>query len=67
MIITDQCKAFGDELIFFLKQSKVEQEHRLLGIILTVDEYWKCRMGTSAVGPVNALVEWVPYETFSST
>jgi len=45
-------------MILFLEMSQLEQEYRLGDTIPNVEEYWFCRMGTSAVGPCMAVVEY---------
>lgn len=48
---------FLDEVKFFLRESQKEQEIRLAGKLGTVEQYWNCRMGTSAVGVCLAMIE----------
>lgn len=48
-----------DEMKFFFEQSRVEQEYRLNDVVPTLEEYWACRMGTSAVAPCVAMAEYV--------
>jgi hypothetical protein len=44
-----QCQRFYDEIARFMVASETEQRARLRGDIPTLKEYWKFRLGTSAV------------------
>jgi hypothetical protein len=45
------------EMIFFMEMSDVEQRRRLNVEIPTIEEYWTCRLGTSAVGVTTVMFE----------
>ncbi|RAL64505.1 hypothetical protein DID88_001980 [Monilinia fructigena] len=47
-----------EELLFFMDCSEIEQRVRLSEKLPTVEEYWRCRMGTSAVGVTTAMNEF---------
>ena len=55
----DQRKLFLDEMSFFMEMSEAEQQSRLDARIPTVDEFWKFRMGATAVGVCLAVLEYV--------
>ena len=44
-----QCQRFHDEMARFMTASEDEQAGRLTGHIPSLDEYWRFRLGTSAV------------------
>jgi len=44
-----QCQRFHDEMARFMAASEDEQAGRLTGHIPSLDEYWRFRLGTSAV------------------
>ncbi|KAF4121953.1 hypothetical protein GMORB2_1793 [Geosmithia morbida] len=46
---TSQCQRFYDEVAQFMNASEYEQSGRLNGHIFSLEEYWKFRLGTSAV------------------
>jgi hypothetical protein len=52
-----QRQVFMDEMLFFMKMSEVEQQTQLEHETPTIDQYWECRMGTSAVGVCLAVQE----------
>ncbi|KAL6695225.1 isoprenoid synthase domain-containing protein [Trichoderma pleuroticola] len=54
----EQRKRFLREMEFFIQKSQLEQKSRLDGCILSLDEYWDIRMGTSAVGVIMAVNEF---------
>ncbi|PNP54756.1 hypothetical protein THARTR1_04961 [Trichoderma harzianum] len=54
----EQRKRFLREMEFFIRKSQLEQKSRLDGCILSLDEYWDIRMGTSAVGVIMAVNEF---------
>lgn len=56
---TAQRKRFLQEMDFFIQKAQLEQKSRLDGRILSLEEYWDIRMGTSAVGVIMAVNEWV--------
>jgi hypothetical protein len=45
----NQCQRFHDEMARFMAASEDEQAGRLTGHIPSLDEYWRFRLGTSAV------------------
>ena len=45
------------EIEFFLEMSEQEQRVRLAQKVPTLEEYWRIRIGTSAVGVMIASVE----------
>ena len=49
-----QRKILMREILFFLKMSEREQK---VQYVPSVEEYWRCRMGTSAVGVCAAVLE----------
>ncbi|RYC58007.1 hypothetical protein CHU98_g8203 [Xylaria longipes] len=46
---SQQCQRFFDEIAQFMSASQIEQKYRLMGHLPTLEEYWKFRLGTSAV------------------
>lgn len=54
----NQCQRFYDEIARFMVASEVEQRARLRGEIPTLGEYWKFRLGTSAVYIGSAVGEY---------
>ncbi|EHK21849.1 uncharacterized protein TRIVIDRAFT_53145 [Trichoderma virens Gv29-8] len=54
----EQRKRFLQEMDFFIQKAQVEQKSRLDGRILSLEEYWDIRMGTSAVGVIMAVNEF---------
>lgn len=55
-----------NEFIFFIHKSEVEQRLRLKEDMVTVDEFAKYRLGTSAVRVVLAINEYVLYSDVPS-
>jgi hypothetical protein len=53
----DQRERLLGELIFFMDTTENEQRRRLGEDLPTLDEYARCRMGTSAVSVVSAFNE----------
>jgi hypothetical protein len=51
-------KIFYDSLMFFMEGSEGEQRERLQGIIPTLEEYWKNRLGSGAVPTCLALIQY---------
>lgn len=45
------------EMLFFMDMSELEQKRKLRNEIPTLEEYWACRMGTSACGVTTAMCE----------
>lgn len=45
------------EMVFFMETSDVEQRRRLNDEVPTIEEYWACRLGTSAVGVTTVMFE----------
>lgn len=58
ILSTEQRKRFVAELSYFIEKSKVEQSLRLAGHIISLEEFWAFRLGTSAVGFVLCLNEY---------
>lgn len=54
----NQRRRFFDEIIRFTEASEAEQRSRLRGNILTLEEYWSLRLGTSAVYISSAMSEF---------
>jgi hypothetical protein len=54
-----QRRVFFEEVRRFVEMTQREQEIRLSGRIPSVGEYWEYRMGTSAVGTLMGLIEYV--------
>ena len=52
-----QCKRLFNEIARLVDNSQLEQDLRLKDCIPTIQEYWKFRMGTSAVGVALAALE----------
>ena len=52
-----QRQLFYDEMLFFIEAAKEEQAVRLRDEIPSVEEYWRTRLGTSAVGVCNVMIE----------
>ena len=46
-------------MMLFIQMSEVEQNTRLSGRIPTLNEYWTCRMGTSAVGVCLGMLDYI--------
>ena len=53
----EQRQAFLDEMTLYLEACAQEQEARQRGEVLSVEEYWTLRKGTSAVGLCTSLAE----------
>ena len=53
----EQRQRFVDELQIFMVQSEVEQRLRLRKNLTSLEEFWKYRLGTSAVGVVLCAIE----------
>lgn len=45
----EQRQRFYTEIVYFMRMSRIEQNIRLAGRLPSLEEYWKFRMGTSAV------------------
>ncbi|TAQ88585.1 hypothetical protein B7494_g3094 [Chlorociboria aeruginascens] len=54
----EQRQMVFEELKYYIHTTQTEQEIKLSGRIPSVKEYWKARMGTSAVGVCEAVVEY---------
>jgi hypothetical protein len=54
----DQRKMVYDEMMFFMNMSEQEQRLRLSGTIPSIDEFWRYRLGSSAVSVCLALNEF---------
>ncbi len=55
----DQRRRLLVEMEVFMETSELEQKTRLNDTLPTVESYWSCRMGTSAVGVCLAVNEYV--------
>ncbi|KAA6411299.1 MAG: hypothetical protein FRX48_04579 [Lasallia pustulata] len=53
-----QRESFLNELVYFVRMTKVEQRFQCSKEFPTVEEYLDCRLGTSAVGPCLAMTEY---------
>ncbi|MCJ1401215.1 hypothetical protein MMC11_004427 [Xylographa trunciseda] len=53
----EQRQVFLDEMILYLEACEQEQEARQRGEVLSIEEYWALRTGTSAVGLCTSLAE----------
>lgn len=56
-VLLGQRKLFGKELMFFLDMSECEQRFQLGEDVPSREDYWRYRMGTSAVGSLAAILE----------
>ena len=61
----DQCQRLYDEIEYFMSKSEVEQKVVLSGQVPTLSNYWKFRMGTSAVRVALAVNEYVLFDLFN--
>ena len=55
----EQRQLFSREMEFYIRETSQEQRRRLTHYLPSVSEYWQCRMGTSAVNPCTAMLEYV--------
>jgi hypothetical protein len=58
--MTEQRKIFLKEFRFFMNNSEIEQTLRLRGSVVTMDEFWRYPLGTSAVRVVLAINQFGP-------
>jgi len=58
MPVTGQCETLLQELELFVDMTEVEQRLFLDGELPTLEEYWVCRRGTSAVGACLVMSEY---------
>jgi hypothetical protein len=59
--MAEQRKIFLKEFRFFMNKSETEQTLRLRGSVVTMDELWRYRLGTSAVRVVLAINQFGPF------
>lgn len=57
LTLSAQRRAFMAEMEIFMAASEFEQRTKLTDGVWTLDSYWKCRLGTSAVGVCSAIIE----------
>ncbi|KAF2008972.1 terpenoid synthase [Aaosphaeria arxii CBS 175.79] len=54
----EKCHMFYEELRFYIENTKQEEAFRIAGAIPTIEEYWRYRLGSSAVYSCLALNEF---------